>query len=202
MNKITRALISLTDKSGIEHFAAALDELGVEILSTGGTAERLRQAGIRVVDVSEFTGFTFNYDPTNAKKLHKQSNGIVIVEAEDYDDVDREGAGRVRRVGLHVEGLDGGRVAGHHQRLVVLSGEHGLVVGAEVGAELDVGAELAQLGDGVAVIQPRVGAAGRRLELRGVALEPLEVFHEVLEHRPVSRSRLRAKRPRRRCFAG
>ena len=57
MNKIKRALISLTDKSGIEEFAAALNELGVEILSTGGTAERLRQAGVGVVDVSEYTGF-------------------------------------------------------------------------------------------------------------------------------------------------
>jgi hypothetical protein len=44
--------------------------------------------------VSEFTEFTFNYDPTNAKKVHKQSNGIVVVEAEDYDDVDREGPRR------------------------------------------------------------------------------------------------------------
>lgn len=57
MNKIKRALISLTDKSGIEEFGAALAELGVEILSTGGTAARLREAGLEVVDVSEFTGF-------------------------------------------------------------------------------------------------------------------------------------------------
>ena len=77
MNKIKRALISLTDKSGIEDFAAALDKLGVEILSTGGTAERLRQAGIRVVDVSEFTGFPEMLDG-RVKTLHPKVHGGIL----------------------------------------------------------------------------------------------------------------------------
>ena len=46
MNKIQRALISLTDKSGIEQFAAELARMGIEILSTGGTAQKIRTAGI------------------------------------------------------------------------------------------------------------------------------------------------------------
>ncbi len=57
MHKIERALISLTDKSGIEGFARELANLGIELLSTGGTAKKLREAGLTVMDVSEFTGF-------------------------------------------------------------------------------------------------------------------------------------------------
>ncbi|MFH1851834.1 MAG: bifunctional phosphoribosylaminoimidazolecarboxamide formyltransferase/IMP cyclohydrolase [Candidatus Neomarinimicrobiota bacterium] len=55
--KITRALISVFDKTGLEPFARALNENGVEILSTGGTARTLRAAGIPVTDVTEYTGF-------------------------------------------------------------------------------------------------------------------------------------------------
>ena len=57
INKAQRALISLTDKSGIEQFATALASMGIEILSTGGTATKLRNAGIDVTDVSDFTNF-------------------------------------------------------------------------------------------------------------------------------------------------
>ena len=55
--KINRALISVFDKQGLEPFAKALHENGVEILSTGGTARALREAGIPVIDVSEYTQF-------------------------------------------------------------------------------------------------------------------------------------------------
>ncbi len=57
MSKITRALLSVSDKTGVVEFANALTERGVELLSTGGTAKALRDAGIAVKDVSEFTGF-------------------------------------------------------------------------------------------------------------------------------------------------
>lgn len=57
MNKITRALLSVSDKAGIVDFAKALSERGVELLSTGGTAKAIRAAGLPVKDVSEFTGF-------------------------------------------------------------------------------------------------------------------------------------------------
>ncbi|MCS6771982.1 MAG: bifunctional phosphoribosylaminoimidazolecarboxamide formyltransferase/IMP cyclohydrolase [Kiritimatiellae bacterium] len=55
--KIQRALISVSDKSGILDFAAGLAEFGIELLSTGGTARLLQSAGLPVRDVSEFTGF-------------------------------------------------------------------------------------------------------------------------------------------------
>lgn len=55
--KVTRALISVFDKTGIVDFAKILDKHGVEILSTGGTAKKLKEAGIKVVDAGEHTKF-------------------------------------------------------------------------------------------------------------------------------------------------
>ncbi|GIW46755.1 MAG: bifunctional purine biosynthesis protein PurH [Deltaproteobacteria bacterium] len=55
MNKIERALISVWKKDGISNFARELKELGIEILSTGGTAKLLKDAGVNVVDISEYT---------------------------------------------------------------------------------------------------------------------------------------------------
>ena len=57
MAKVKRALISVSDKTGIVEFARELKGLGVEILSTGGTAKTLKDAGLSVKDVSEHTGF-------------------------------------------------------------------------------------------------------------------------------------------------
>src|SRR4051794_41678286 len=54
--RVRRALVSVSDKTGIADFARGLAGLGVEILSTGGTATALREAGLEVTDVSEFTG--------------------------------------------------------------------------------------------------------------------------------------------------
>nr|WP_136807542.1 IMP cyclohydrolase [Desulfosediminicola flagellatus] len=77
MSKIERALISLTDKSGIEGFAKELADLGVEILSTGGTAKKIREAGIAVKDVSEFTGFPEMLDG-RVKTLHPKVHGGIL----------------------------------------------------------------------------------------------------------------------------
>jgi phosphoribosylaminoimidazolecarboxamide formyltransferase / IMP cyclohydrolase len=57
VGKVLRALISVSHKEGILDFAKGLAKLGVEILSTGGTAKLLRDGGVPVKDVSEFTGF-------------------------------------------------------------------------------------------------------------------------------------------------
>ena len=54
---VQRALISVSDKSNILEFARGLHNLEVEILSTGGTAQLLRESGIPVVEVSDYTGF-------------------------------------------------------------------------------------------------------------------------------------------------
>jgi len=55
--KINRALISVFDKSGVVEFAQKLEKIGVEILSTGGTAKTLKDSGVTVKDVSDYTGF-------------------------------------------------------------------------------------------------------------------------------------------------
>jgi phosphoribosylaminoimidazolecarboxamide formyltransferase / IMP cyclohydrolase len=57
MARIQRALLSVTDKSGLLEFAQALHGLGVELISTGGTAKMLREAALPVKEVAEVTGF-------------------------------------------------------------------------------------------------------------------------------------------------
>jgi phosphoribosylaminoimidazolecarboxamide formyltransferase/IMP cyclohydrolase len=79
MRKMERALISLTDKSGIEGFAKELVGLGIEILSTGGTAKKLRDNGIAVKDVSEFTGFPEILDG-RVKTLHPLVHGGLLAQ--------------------------------------------------------------------------------------------------------------------------
>lgn len=84
MQKIERALISLTDKSGIEGFAKELQTLGVEILSTGGTAKKLRDNGVAVKDVSEFTGFPEMLDG-RVKTLHPKVHGGILAQRNNAD---------------------------------------------------------------------------------------------------------------------
>jgi len=84
MKKAERALISLTDKSGIEVFAGELAKLGIEILSTGGTAKKLRDHGIPVKDVSEFTGFPEMLDG-RVKTLHPKVHGGILAQKNNPD---------------------------------------------------------------------------------------------------------------------
>ena len=84
MNKIGRALISLTDKAGIEDFASSLASLGIEILSTGGTAAKIREAGIDVTDVSDFTGFPEMLDG-RVKTLHPKVHGGILHQRSNED---------------------------------------------------------------------------------------------------------------------
>lgn len=84
MAKIERALISLTDKAGIEGFATELAELGIELLSTGGTAKKLREAGLTVMDVSEFTGFPEMLDG-RVKTLHPKVHGGILNQRANSD---------------------------------------------------------------------------------------------------------------------
>lgn len=77
MGKVERALISLTDKAGIEGFAGELAALGIDLLSTGGTAKKLRDAGLTVMDVSDFTGFPEMLDG-RVKTLHPKVHGGIL----------------------------------------------------------------------------------------------------------------------------
>ncbi len=77
MNKITRALISVSDKSGVVDFARQLSERGVDILSTGGTAKLLAAEGIAVTEVSDYTGFPEMMDG-RVKTLNPLIHGGIL----------------------------------------------------------------------------------------------------------------------------
>jgi phosphoribosylaminoimidazolecarboxamide formyltransferase/IMP cyclohydrolase len=77
LRKIHRALISVSDKTGIVDFARELQHFGVEIVSTGGTARALRDAGIEVRDVSDVTGFPELMDG-RVKTLHPKIHGALL----------------------------------------------------------------------------------------------------------------------------
>ncbi len=74
---IKRALISVSDKSGIVEFARALSEMGVELISTGGTAKLLVEEGIKVTKVSEVTNFPEIMDG-RVKTLHPKIHGGIL----------------------------------------------------------------------------------------------------------------------------
>jgi phosphoribosylaminoimidazolecarboxamide formyltransferase/IMP cyclohydrolase len=75
--KIQRALLSVTDKTGLVEFAQALAGYGVELVSTGGTAKALRAAGLTVKDISELTGFPEMLDG-RVKTLHPKVHGGLL----------------------------------------------------------------------------------------------------------------------------
>src|SRR5688500_16456713 len=76
-----RALISISDKTGVAEFAAGLVQLGYEILSTGGTARALREAGLNVTDVASVTGFPEMMDG-RVKTLHPAIHGGLLARRD------------------------------------------------------------------------------------------------------------------------
>jgi phosphoribosylaminoimidazolecarboxamide formyltransferase / IMP cyclohydrolase len=75
--RIRRALLSVTDKTGLVEFARVLADFGVELISTGGTAKTLREAGLEVKDVSDLTGFPEMLDG-RVKTLHPRVHGGLL----------------------------------------------------------------------------------------------------------------------------
>ena len=88
MAKVERALISVSDKTGIAELAKGLAAAGVEILSTGGTAKAMREAGVPVVDVAEFTESPEVMDG-RVKTLHPRIHGGILMRdtASDRDEL-------------------------------------------------------------------------------------------------------------------
>ena len=82
MRKIQRALISVYDKTNLLEIANALAQRGVEILSTGGTARHLRDAGIDILDVSNYTGFPEMLDG-RVKTLHPKIHGGLLADRDN-----------------------------------------------------------------------------------------------------------------------
>ena len=77
LRPIRRALLSVSDKAGILEFAKALVERNVELLSTGGTARLLAEAGLPVIEVSDYTGFPEMMDG-RVKTLHPKVHGGIL----------------------------------------------------------------------------------------------------------------------------
>ena len=91
--RVRRALISVSDKTGVADFAKGLAGLGVEILSTGGTASALREAGLEVTDVAEFTGQE-EILGGRVKTLHPRLHAALLARREDAEHMatlEREG---------------------------------------------------------------------------------------------------------------
>ncbi|HWP85442.1 MAG TPA: bifunctional phosphoribosylaminoimidazolecarboxamide formyltransferase/IMP cyclohydrolase, partial [Terriglobia bacterium] len=86
MGKIARALISVTDKTGIVEFARGLGQWGVEIISTGNTARQLREAGLAVKDISELTGMPEMLDG-RVKTLHPAVHGGILARRDNPEHV-------------------------------------------------------------------------------------------------------------------
>src|SRR6202046_1373514 len=101
---IERALISVYDKTGVVEFARALAALGTEIVSTGGTAKLLREAGIPVRDVAELTGWPEMLGG-RVKTLHPKVHGGILFQrgkAEDRKQVDEHGIGPIDLVAVKI----------------------------------------------------------------------------------------------------
>src|SRR5690349_6383763 len=84
---VRRALVSLSDKSGLEDLAAGLARHGVQIVSTGGTAAKLRECGSSVRDISDLTGFPEMMDG-RVKTLHPKVHGGLLGVRDNPDHVD------------------------------------------------------------------------------------------------------------------
>ncbi len=84
--RVRRALISVSDKTGIVEFASALRELGVDLLSTGGTYRLLRERGLEVTEVADYTGFPEMMDG-RVKTLHPKIHGGILARRGQDDDV-------------------------------------------------------------------------------------------------------------------
>ncbi len=101
---VTQALISVSDKRGVLDFARELSALGIKLLSTGGTASLLREAGLAVTDVSEHTGFPEMLDG-RVKTLHPKVHGGILARRDLAEHMDTIAAHDIGRIDLVVVNL-------------------------------------------------------------------------------------------------
>ncbi|HET6409905.1 MAG TPA: bifunctional phosphoribosylaminoimidazolecarboxamide formyltransferase/IMP cyclohydrolase, partial [Chthoniobacteraceae bacterium] len=102
--KIQRALISVSDKTGLIPFAKELATLGIEIISTGGTARAIAEAGIKVIEISDYTGFPEMMDG-RVKTLHPKVHGGLLHLRDDPDHVSQAEAHGIKPIDLVVVNL-------------------------------------------------------------------------------------------------
>ena len=104
MRKVKRALISVSDKSGVVDFSRALAVLGVEIISTGGTAKLLQKEGVAVTEVSAYTGFAEMLDG-RVKTLHPRIHGGLLARRDDSTHMKEMAAANIEPIDLVVVNL-------------------------------------------------------------------------------------------------
>ncbi len=104
MAKIEHAIVSVSDKTGIVEFSQTLVDMGVKIFSTGGTASALRDAGIDVTDVSEYTGFPEMMDG-RVKTLHPKIHGGILARRENPDDMNELKKHAIKRFDMIIVNL-------------------------------------------------------------------------------------------------
>ena len=104
MGKIETAIISVTDKAGVVEFAKSLSKFGVEILSTGGTARILRDGGIEVTDISDYTGFPEMMDG-RVKTLHPKVHGGLLGLRDNPEHVEMMKAHGIKTIDMVVVNL-------------------------------------------------------------------------------------------------
>ena len=102
--KIQRALLSVTDKSDLVEFALKLQEFGVEILSTGGTAHMMREGGVTVQDVSDFTGFPEMLDG-RVKTLHPKVHAGILAQRDNPEHMKTMAAHHLKVIDMVVVNL-------------------------------------------------------------------------------------------------
>src|SRR6478672_13420050 len=102
--RVTRALISVSDKSGLIDFARGLSSHGVELVSTGGTAKALKDAGLKVMDVSELTGFPEMMDG-RVKTLHPKVHGGLLAIRDNREHAAAMATHGIRPIDLLVVNL-------------------------------------------------------------------------------------------------
>src|SRR6187431_1454631 len=102
--RITRALLSVSDKSGLLDFARGLTSHGIELVSTGGTAKTLKDAGLKVMDVSELTGFPEMMDG-RVKTLHPKVHGGLLAIRDNKEHAEAMKAHGIAPIDLLVVNL-------------------------------------------------------------------------------------------------
>lgn len=104
MAKISTAIMSVWDKRGLKEFAAGLAEFGVEILSTGGTARMLAEAGIKVREISDYTGFPEMMEG-RVKTLHPKVHGGLLARRSNPEDMAQAKAQGIQMIDMVVVNL-------------------------------------------------------------------------------------------------
>jgi phosphoribosylaminoimidazolecarboxamide formyltransferase/IMP cyclohydrolase len=102
--RITRALLSVSDKTGLIEFATALAQFGVDLVSTGGTAKALKDAGLKVADVSDLTGFPEMMDG-RVKTLHPKVHGGLLAIRDNKEHAGAMAAHGIKPIDLLVVNL-------------------------------------------------------------------------------------------------